>query len=167
MTKSGYNTFALDVDLYMWKEIIEKKAHNIFNYCCDEILIANVDEHLLILYLYGFIDEFIKMVVDVDRQDILEFIGFNVFTVGYGFPRYRIPEFVRYGGGKIHLEKRGYNDNILSIYNYKIIINDMADCYSIKEATIEYIFANRNNSPKCFIYLLALEFKRTLESLPY
>ena len=167
VTKSGYNT--LDVDLNMWKEIIEKKAHNIFNYCCDEILISNVDEHLLILYLYGFIDEFIKMIVDVDRQDILEFIGFNVFTVGYGFPKYRIPEFVRYGANKIRLEKRGYscNDNILSIYDYKIRINDMADCYAIKEDTIEYIFANRNNSPKCFNYLLVLEFKRTLESYPY
>ena len=146
-----------NINLSMWKEIVEKKAHKIFNYCCDEILNKKIDSHLLILHLYGIINEFIKMVVDVDRQDILEFINFNLFTVGYGFPKYRIPENIHHYNRNIHLA--GYNSKTITIYDYKLTINENAECYAIHKETLEYFFANKNSSSKCFDYLMSLEFK--------
>lgn len=149
-----------NINLSMWKEIVEKNAHKIFNYCCDEILNKKIDSHLLILHLYGIINEFIKMVVDVDRQDILEFINFNLFTVGYGFPKYRIPENIHHYNRNIHLDNGyGYNNKTITIYDYKLTINENSECYAIHKETLEYFFANKNSSSKCFDYLMALEFK--------
>lgn len=79
------------------------------------------------------------MVVDCDRPDVLETIGFRVFAVGtkplnseeipFAYPR------------------------DLSHYISEV------DTYFITQETFEYFFKNRKTSPNCFDYATSFEFQ--------
>ena len=123
-----------------WEEIFSEKAKKIFGVCCDEIIKMNSGKIWSAFLVYDFIDEYVKMAVDCDRPDALETIGFRIFAIG-NRPTNR--------SGKIPFM---YNE---SIFHYISSV----DTYFIKEETFEYIFENREKSPKCYKYATTLELQ--------
>ena len=123
-----------------WEEIFSEKAKKIFCVCCDEIIKMNSGKIWAAFLVYDFIDEYVKMSVDCDRPDALETIGFRIFAIG-NRPTNR--------NGKMPFM---YNE---SIFHYISSV----DTYFIKEETFEYIFENREKSPKCYEYATTLELQ--------
>lgn len=123
-----------------WEEILNENAKKIFGACCDEIIKMNSKKVWAAFLVYDFIDEFVKMAVDCDRPDALETIGFRIFAIGSK------PE-----------NKRG---SIPFMYEQSILhYVSSVDTYFIKEETFEYIFKNREKSPKCYDYATTLELQ--------
>ena len=123
-----------------WEEIISKNAKKIFCVCCDEIIKMNAQKIWAAFLVYDFIDEFVKMAIDCDRPDILETIGFRIFAVGVR-PKNRVGEIPF-----MHPRETGHY--VSSV-----------DTYFIKEETFEYLFQNREKSPKCYEYATTLELQ--------
>ncbi len=123
-----------------WEEILNENAKKIFGACCDEMIKMNSKKVWAAFLVYDFIDEFVKMAVDCDRPDALETIGFRIFAIG------NKPE-----------NKRG---TIPFMYNQDTLhYVSSVDTYFIKEETFEYIFKNREKSPKCYDYATTLELQ--------
>lgn len=135
----NYNVEYKEPNAKTWLEIINAGAKKIFGVCCDELIKMNTQKVWAAFLVYGFIDEFVKMVVDCDRPDVLETIGFRVFAVGtkplnskeipFAYPR------------------------DLSHYISEV------DTYFITQETFEYFFKNRKTSPNCFDYATSFEFQ--------
>ncbi len=123
-----------------WLEIINNGAKKIFGVCCDELIKKNTQKVWAAFLVYDFIDEFVKMAVDVDRPDVLETIGFRYFAVG------NKPENRR---GEMPFQ---YNHD-----TYHYIQN--VDTYLIKPETLEYFFINKDKSPQCFVYATSFELQ--------
>lgn len=123
-----------------WEEIFSEKAKKIFGVCCDEIIKMNSGKIWAAFLVYDFIDDYVKMAVDCDRPDALKTIGFRIFAIG-NRPTNR--------SGKMPFM---YNE---SIFHYISSV----DTYFIKEETFEYIFGNREKSPKCYEYATTLELQ--------
>lgn len=130
-----------ELNCKIWLEIINKRAEKIFNLCCDELIKKNTEKVWAAFLVYDFIDEFIKMVVDVDRPDVLETIGFRFFAIGDKFSNQREFEY-------------SYDVSRYGPFN---------GTYFIANETFEYLFTNREKSPKCFEYATTFEFQ--IESL--
>ena len=120
-----------------WKEIIEAKAHKIFDLCCDQIIKMNTKKVWAAFLVFDFINEFVKMAIDTDRADVLETIGFRIFAIGTG------------SGERYPFS----NSNDFHYYTGK------PNTYFISENTFEYLFSSRDKSPKCFKYGTTLELK--------
>lgn len=124
----------------IWEEIFSEKAKKIFCVCCDEIIKMNSGKIWAAFLVYDFIDEYVKMAVDCDRPDALKTIGFRIFAIGNRPTNRR---------GEMPFM---YNE---SIFHYISSV----DTYFIKEETFEYIFENREKSPKCYEYATTLELQ--------
>ena len=122
-----------------WLEIINAGAKKIFGVCCNKLIKMNSKKVWAAFLVYDFIDEFVKMVVDCDRPDVLETIGFRIFAVG---------------------DKPAKEKGMPFAYsqNSEHYINNV-DTYFIKQETLEYIFKSRQTSPKCFDYATTFEFQ--------
>lgn len=70
-----------DVKSGTWTEIIEHRAIKIFNLCCDELIKKNSQRVWAAFLIDDFLDDFVKMVVDAKRPDVLDTIGFRMFAV--------------------------------------------------------------------------------------
>lgn len=113
-----------------WLQVIENKAQKIFNLCCDELIKRNPKNEFNIIHpFYSLIDEFIKMVIDVDRVDIFEIIKFNEFEIG---PKPK----------ELNVNR----------YNYQKIK------YFIAPDTFEYLFIKKETSSQCFQYAIIKQF---------
>ena len=130
-----------DLNEKTWKEMIEHKAIKIFNLCCDKLIEKNTQNVWCAFLVYNFLDDFIKMVVDAKRPDVLETIGFRCFAVN-----------------DIEANKVVKNKPFLSNYSLSHYV-DKPDTYFIKKWALEYIFHNRIASPECFDYATTFEFK--------
>ena len=135
----NYNVQYKEPNSKTWLEIINSGAKKIFGVCCNELIKMNTQKVWAAFLVYGFIDEFIKMVVDCDRSDVLETIGFRVFAVGVK------PE------NKNEIPFTHPYD----LYHYI----SRVDTYFIKQETFEYFFKNRKTSPNCFDYATSFEFQ--------
>ena len=123
-----------------WEEILNENAKKIFGVCCDEMIKMNSKKIWAAFLVYDFIDEFVKMAVDCDRPDALETIGFRIFAIGSK------PE-----------NKRGSIPFMCEQSTLHYVSS--VDTYFIKEETFEYIFKNREKSPKCYDYATTLELQ--------
>lgn len=127
------------INTTLLKEIIEQKAYKIFNECCNFSIEIVTNKEVFAYYVYGVIDEFIKMSVDLDRADVLAAIGFNSFAIG---------------NKKTNINTKNPFRN-QQRYDISRAINNK-DPFFIEEETVEYFFTNRNKAPNCFELLTTL-----------
>lgn len=120
-----------------WKEMIDKHAAKIFVYCCDEMIKKCQNNDWQTHLVASFIDDYIKMVDDIDKPKYLETIGFKFLAVGQDLNTNHHPNFTKYA------DMRNMRPQ---------------DTFYIKDETLEYIFINAKKSPKCFEYVTTLEF---------
>ena len=134
-----YNITLSEPNQKTWLEIINAGAKKIFSACCDELIKRNTQKVWAAFLIYGFIDEFVKMAVDCDKPEALETIGFRIFAIG---------------------EKANNRGEIPFANNREVswYINRV-ETYFIKQETFEYIFQNREKSPKCFDYATSFELQ--------
>ena len=134
-----YNITLSEPNQKTWLEIINAGAKKIFSACCDELIKRNTQKVWAAFLVYGFIDEFVKMAVDCDKPEALETIGFRIFAIG---------------------EKANNRGEIPFANNREVswYINRV-ETYFIKQETFEYIFQNREKSPKCFDYATSFELQ--------
>ena len=123
-----------------WLEIINSGAKKIFNLCCDELVKKNTQKVWSAFLMYDFLDDFVKMVIDVDRADVLESIGFRIFAIG-----------------NKPANSRG-RDPFQSGYDFKHYISNI-ETYFISADTFEYIFKKKKESPQCYEYATTMELQ--------
>ena len=134
-----YNITLSEPNQKTWLEIINAGAKKIFSACCDELIKRNTQKVWAAFLVYSFIDEFVKMAVDCDKPEALETLGFRIFAIG---------------------EKANNRGEIPFANNREVswYINRV-ETYFIKQETFEYIFQNREKSPKCFDYATSFELQ--------
>lgn len=123
-----------------WLEIINSGAKKIFKLCCDELVKKNTQKVWSAFLMYDFLDDFVKMVIDVDRADVLESIGFRIFAIG-----------------NKPANSRG-RDPFQSGYDFKHYIFNV-ETYFISADTFEYIFKKKKESPQCYEYATTMELQ--------
>ena len=134
-----YNITLSEPNKKTWLEIINAGAKKIFSACCDELIKKNTQKVWTAFLVYDFIDEFVKMAIDCDKPEALETIGFRIFAVG---------------------DRPNNRGEIPFSYQREVgwYINRV-ETYFIKPETFEYIFQNREKSPKCFEYATSFELQ--------
>ena len=136
-------------DVALIKMVIENKAKKIFNYICDEICSEYKMVSLACLF-DTILDDVIKMAIDVDRADVLSVIGFNYLTVNDSKQNNRGRWNCSYVLPLLIVKLEGG----LSEYGR------LVETLSISSATFNYLFENKNNSPKCYKFVMDLEIKK-------
>lgn len=122
-----------------WKEIISAKAHNIFGLCLNEFLDKNKkDGYWLTFTVADFLDDFVKAVVDLDRDDVLKAIGAPYFCIG-------------------PCSGNSRNSGKPMLIGPSNIVEDK-QAYTIQEDTFRYIFEKEKESPRCFKLMASLCF---------
>lgn len=120
----------------VWKEIIKCKAYKILDLCLDETLKKNgKDGYWFTFTVCDFLDDFVKAVVDLDRDDVLKAIGAQYFCIG-------------------QCSGNSRNNKPMLIGASNFIENKQA--YTIKEETFDYIYNKEKDSPRCFSLMMTL-----------
>lgn len=139
-----------------WKEVLDAKAKKVFVALCQYMNKLNDRGQIAGGWVYPFIDDFVKMVVDCDYPKALETIGFRFFALSNGgekdkritsSTRGRSP-FITISAG-FPLAWPEHNDARRDISKERTV--------QIEFDTLEYIFSHRKDAPKCFEYATTLQ----------
>ena len=139
-THYGYNyRFKVtSLNIPTWKEIIDHKAYKIFNLALDEMLKKNTTIKCWLAFtVIDCLDDFVKALIDNDREDALEALGVKFFAIGENDPR--------------------QNPMLLGPSAY---IGDYK-AYFIKNETLKYFFEMKDKAPKSYKYITTLSLKET------
>jgi len=136
-------------DINQISQIIDSKANKIFNLVCDEI--CNDYKMISLSCMFEpILDDIIMMAIDNDRADLLQVLGFKFLTlsekntsrVRRQYESYVVPFLIT-----------NINNGFLSEYGR------LLETHSIKPATFDYLFENKNKASKCYKYIMNLEIK--------
>ena len=138
----NYRFRVTSLNLATWKEIIAEKSYKIFNLALDEMLKKNTQTKCWLAFtVVECMDDFVKAVVENDRDDVLEALGVKFFKIGENNPREK-------------LMLLGSNEYI---GDYQ--------AYAIKEETLRYFFEMKEKAPKSYKYITTLSLSDvTLQS---
>lgn len=144
-------------DTALIKMVIDNKAKKIFNYICDEICSEYKMVSLACLF-DPILDDVIKMAIDIDRADVLSVVGFNYLSVNDN----KQNTSARWNGSYV-LPLLIVSPNGGSLSEYERLVNTL----TISSSTFNYLFENKNDSPKCYKFVMDLEIKKRVNDKDY